>query len=75
MLFQKDRDGELPAETRARYVRVIDAAAAEVDAIAASAAAWLRDEIKAGRLPKTVSGDQLRRVAHIIQTAVKSNGR
>jgi len=53
---------------RARYERAIDAAVAEKTALQASAAAWLREEIKAGRLPKQPSHQDLLRVAHIVRT-------
>jgi len=68
--FRRDRLGSIPAGTRTRYLRAIDAAAAERDSIAGNAAAWLRDEIAAGRLPKKLTADQLRRVAAIVRSAV-----
>jgi hypothetical protein len=84
MLFHRDQERPVLPETRARYERAIDAAAAEKAAIQASAAEWLRGEIKAGRLSKKPSLADLRRIAGIIHSAVlvvgangasKANGR
>lgn len=72
--FQRERNGSLRSETRARYERAIDDAAKEREALAKLATEWLRGEIAAGRLEKNPSTDELRRVAAIVRSVVLDAG-
>jgi len=67
----EEREGrrKLRPETRARYLRAIEAARQERDTLHSSVKAWVREQRSSGRLPKRLGVGQLRLLTEALRQA------